>query len=129
MQDDHPVTPPKATSREAKLLIALAVALASYAWWLLSDREPMQKEMTFAYRKHIVALNEDRDIKDLADIRQRLHVIELVKQHCVALGGKRYRCQASVLVDGHPVDDHPAAGNAVYSRDAKGWRFEAIGEE
>lgn len=123
------LTPTKAMLVKAKFVVALAATLALCFWWLLSDREPTQKEMTFAYRKHVIAIDSDRNSKDLVDLRNRLHAIRLIKQHCDKLDEKRYRCESTALMDDHRVEGRPAAGNAIYSRDAKGWRFEAIGEE
>jgi hypothetical protein len=120
------VVPTKAMSVRAKFVVAFAAVLALFVWWLLSDREPTHKEMTFAYRTYLVAINNDRNSEVLFDLRSRLHEIELVKQRCYRLASKRYRCEATVLMNDHPVENHHAAGNAIYNRDAKGWQFETI---
>lgn len=122
-------TPTKTMSVEAKFFVVLTAALAIYVWWLLSDREPTQKEMTFAYRKHIAAIDDGRNSKELADLRQHPHAIELIKQRCDKLDAKRYRCEAIVMINDHLVENPHAAGNAIYSRNAKGWGFEATGEK
>jgi hypothetical protein len=116
-------------SFEAAFVVALAVALAVSVWWVLSDRDPTRKEMTFAYRKYLVAISSDGNLKAETEIRPHLHAIELTKKRCERLGDKRYRCEASVMMDGHPLDGHPASGNALYTHDSKGWRFEAIDKE
>lgn len=103
----------------------MAAALAIFFWWLLSDREPTQKEMTFAYRKHVIKSNEEVDAKDQMELRQRLDEIELVKQRCEKLGKNRYRCEAVALMESHPVESLPPEGSAIYARDALGWQFEA----
>jgi hypothetical protein len=123
------VKPGKAMSAEAKFVVALAVLLAVAFGRLLSDREPMQKEMTFAYRKHFVAISGSTNPKELGGVYARLHATELVKQRCDKLGDRRYRCEAIVLIDDSPVAGHQAAENAIYSHDGKGWSFEAIGAE
>jgi hypothetical protein len=123
------VTPNKSMSVEAKFAVAVLVTLALCFWWLLSDREPIQKEMTLAYRKHILAIDGDRNSKELAEIIHRLHAVELIKQRCARLDDKRYRCESIVLENDHPVEGHPAVENAIYIHDTKGWRFEAIGKE
>ena len=120
------VRPSNTISFEAMFVVALTAALVVSVWWILSDREPTHKEMTFAYRKHLVALSRDGNSKAEAEIRPHLHAIELTKQRCQHLAEKRYRCAAVVLMEGQPLDGHPASGNAIYIHDAKGWRFEAI---
>ena len=89
---DHSVQPIKSKPIEASIVVALVVALCLHIIWLSSDREPLQKEMTFAYRKHIVSVASDRNPKHLIDLRQRLHEIDLMKQGCSKLAEKRYRC-------------------------------------
>ncbi len=110
-------------------VVVLAAALVVSLWWILSDREPTHKEMTFAYRKHLVAISGDGNSKGEAEIRQHLHAIELTKQRCQHLAEKRYRCASIVQIEGQPLDGHPASGNAIYIHDSKGWRFEAIEKE
>jgi hypothetical protein len=122
-------TPTKAMSVKAKFVVAFAAVLALCVWWLLSDREPTQKEMTFAYRTYLVAINSDRNSEALVDLRRHLHEIELVKQRCYKLASKRYRCEATVMMNDQPVESRRVAGNAIYSRNSKGWQFETIGEE
>ena len=123
------ITARLAISVEAKFVVAMAAVLALTVGWLLSEREPTQKEMTFAYRKYMVAINTVRNPQGLGELRQRLHEIELIKQRCDKLDTKRYRCEAAVLIDDQPAAGPHAATNAIYRRDAKGWCFETIGEE
>ena len=121
--------PKPARFLEKRLVIALAAALSLFAWWLLSDREPTQKEMTFAYRKYVVNSNDDLVSQELAVLRNHLHVLELIKQQCKKLSERSYRCEATVLMDGNPIEGLPPSRGAIYSRDAKGWRFQAIAGE
>ncbi len=51
---------PRAISFEAKFVFVLAMALVLGVVWLLCDREPTHKEMTFAYRKSVIAASGDR---------------------------------------------------------------------
>lgn len=119
----------KTMSFRKKSVIALAVALFLLeGWWLISDREPTSKEMTWAYRKYVVAAADNANLKEIAELRQRLHTTELKKQRCDKRGQKRYRCEASVVVDDQPVNARHLADNAVYGRDSKGWLFSATGE-
>ena len=76
------VRPSNTISFEAMFVVALTAALVVSVWWILSDREPTQKEMTFAYRKHLVAISRDGNSKGEAEIRPHLHAIELTKQRC-----------------------------------------------
>jgi len=122
------MSPKKTSSRsvEAKLVVALAAVFAICIWWLLSEREPTQKEMTLAYRKYVVATNADRSAQALVDLRLRAHAIELIKQRCDKLDKARYRCEATVQMDDRPLAGGHPAENALYMRDAKGWQFETI---
>lgn len=114
-------------SIEAKFVAVFAAALLCFAWWLfLYDREPTSKEMTLAYRKHFVPLKADNDPQALNQLRARLKAIKLEKQQCGKLESKRYHCTAVVLTGGQLVHDNQLGGNAIYSRDAKGWQFDPI---
>jgi hypothetical protein len=114
-------------SVEARIVVILAAALvATLGWWLFSDREPTQKEMTFAYRKHVIAISRDLNLIELTELRERLHQIELIKRHCDKLKEKQYRCEAIVLADRRPTKGFLGAENAIYIRDAKGFEFESI---
>ena len=120
-------TPSNDYSVETKIVVILAAALvAILGWWLLSDREPTQKEMTFAYRKHVIAINHDLNLIELTQLRERLHQIELIKRHCDKLKEKQYRCEAIVLADRRPTKGLRGAENATYTRNAKGFQFESI---
>ena len=113
-------------SGEVSVEAFLATAIFVAIWWLLSDREPTKKEMTFAYRKYLVALSPDRGPQHLLDIATQPHVIELIKRRCYKLQDWKYRCEATVLVNDLALEERHAADNAIYTRDSKGWQFESI---
>lgn len=117
---------PKLTRKMAIIGIAVTLFLLQF-WWLVSDREPTSSEMTWAYRKHAVAANENADLKEMAALRQRLYLTELKKQRCEKLERKRYRCEASVEVVDQPINKRHEAEKAIYSHNPKGWSFGAIG--
>ena len=119
--------PARAISIEAKFVVVLVVALVLGVWWLLSDREPTHKEMTFAYRKSVIAASGDAGANAPNNLREHLHEIELRKQRCDKLAERRYRCVADVLVDGRLSEIKPPADDAIYNHDGKGWRFESLG--
>jgi len=111
-------------------LIGIAMALfLMQIWWLLSDREPASSEMTRAYRKHVFALNENVDSKEMAALRQRLHSTALKKQRCEKLDVRRYRCESSIEINDQPINARHEAETAIYSHDSRGWSFTAIGDQ
>ena len=123
------VKPSKSRLPEKRVLAAVAAALALHVWWLLSDRPPTQKEMTFAYRKHVVTHDNYLPLQNLMELRNHLNTLELLKQDCERLDEYKYRCSANVAMDGHPVESLPASGTATYTHDHKGWLFEPLETE
>ncbi len=123
------IAPRKILSRTDKVWIgvSLAPAFLMFSWWLIVfDREPTSKEMTFAYRKYVVAANGNVTPNEQMALRKKLEGTELTRQHCDEVTAKRYHCTATVLVDGHPVSHTVAAANAIYTRDFKGWTFTSV---
>jgi len=111
-------------------LIGIAMALfLMQIWWLLSDREPASSEMTRAYRKHVFALNENVDSKEMAALRQRLHSTALKKQRCEKLDVRRYRCESSIEINDQKINARHEDETAIYSHDSRGWSFTAIGDQ
>lgn len=114
---------------ELAFVVAIFLGFAGYAVWVLADREPTQKELTFSYRKYVVALNDNKAPRELCDLRQSLHTLELQKQSCDRLGDRRYRCEAIVAVSGDSVVSRAFQINATYRHDGKGWSYEPSGRE
>lgn len=111
------------------VVVALVVVLSLCIAWLMSDREPESKEMTLAFIKHYETRYASRPPKDQIEDRLRLVEFTLKKLRCDKIETKRYRCQAAVLINGHSVGDNTGAEDAIYTHDAKGWRFTPLENE
>ena len=94
----------RAISFDSKFVTVLVVGFALVVWWLVSDREPTHKEMTFAYRKYVISASGDNVASTPGNLRGHLHEIELRKQRCEKLADRRYRCVADVLVNGQVAE-------------------------
>lgn len=123
------VKPTKSRLPEKRVVAAVVAALALYVWWVVSDRAPTQKEMTFAYRKHVVTHDNYLPLQNLMELREHLNTLELLKRSCERLDEYKYRCSANVVMDGRPVESLPASGAATYTHDRKGWLFEPVGTD
>lgn len=107
----------------------LPLALAFFgiqAAWLLSEREPNDKELTFAYRTHVMDSLRDKERMSAADLHARLGDIQLVKRDCEMLASEKYRCRTSPVHKDHPLAGADEASEAIYYRDPKGWRLAPV---
>jgi hypothetical protein len=110
---------------EAWVVWLLAGTLALTAAWLVADREPTQKEMTFAYRKHLVADSRQNNPEEAVRYLDHLHDFEWIKDRCEKLAVRRYRCHGTLRIKEKPADENARAHDFIYVHDAMGWTFES----
>lgn len=110
--------------KSLKWWLPLSVAFFGIqAAWFLSEREPNGKELTFAYRAHVVDSLRDGGRAKAADLHEQLDGIKLTKRDCEKLADETYRCRTSAVHKDHPLLGTHEASEAIYRRGPKGWRL------
>lgn len=103
----------------ARFLWAAVALWGALTVWLLSDREPTQKEMTFAYRKLAMETSGISDLRQRNNYRRHLHTFRLEKRDCAKLADRRYACSARLL----PATEEAPLLRGIFTHGGSGWTF------